>query len=76
MIQVNTLAEELQLNLDKVTRDISDKAESSSSGSGDEKEEYDDKKPMIAKEVVKEKSLLGSLIGKNESRISIFQFSI
>ena len=76
MIQVNTLAEELQLNLDKVTRDISDKAESSSSGSGDEKEEYDDKKPMIAKEVVKEKSLLGSLIGKNDSRISIFKFSI
>ena len=76
MIKVNTLAEELQLNLDKVTRDISDKAESSSSGSGDEKEEYDDKKPMIAKEVVKEKSLLGSLIGKNDSRISIFKFSI
>ena len=63
MIQVNNLAEELQLNLDKVTRDGSDKADSSSSGSGEEKEDYDDKKPMIAKEVVKEKSLLGSLIG-------------
>ena len=60
---MNNLAEELQLNLDKVTRDGSDKGDSSSSGSGEEKEDYDDKKPMIAKEVVKEKSLLGSLIG-------------
>ena len=66
---MNNLAEELQPNLDKVTRDGSDKADSSSSGSGEEKEDYDDKKPMIAKEVVKEKSLLGSLIGiKNVRR--------
>ena len=68
MIQVNNLAEELQLNLDKAARDGSDKADSSSSGSGEEKEDYDDKKPMIAKEVVvKEKSLLGSLIGGNKN---------
>ena len=60
---MNNLAEELQLNLDKAARDGSDKADTSSTGSGEEKEDYDDKKPMIAKEVVKEKSLLGSLIG-------------
>ena len=66
MVQVNNLAEELQLNLDKVT---GDKADSSSSGSSEEKEDYDDKKPMIAKEVVKEKSLLGSLIGRNMKKI-------
>ena len=75
VIQVNNLAEELQINLDKVARDGSDKADTSSSGSGEEKEDYDDKKPMIAKEVVvKEKSLLGSLIGWNKNfKISIFR---
>ena len=50
---MNTLAEELQLNLEKT-------GESEVVGTGDD---WDDKKPMIAKEGLKEKSLLGSLMG-------------
>ena len=57
------MSEELQLS---VTKD-DDKGESgdtsSVSGGGEEKDDCDDKKPMIDKDVVKEKSLLGSLMG-------------
>ena len=61
---MNSVSEELQLS---VTKD-DDKGESGdtssgSGGGGKEKEDCDDKKPMIDKDVVKEKSLLGSLIG-------------
>ena len=54
-IQVNNLAEELQVNLDKVARD-------GSSGSGEEKEDFDDKKPMIPKDKPESKFQIVSLI--------------
>ena len=65
LMQVNNLAEELQINLDKSKEhEVGESGDSASSGSVEDKEEFDDKKPMIAKETMKEKSLLGSLIGK------------
>ena len=65
LMQVNNLAEELQINLDKSKEhEVGESGDSASSGSAEDKEEFDDKKPMIAKETMKEKSLLGSLIGK------------
>ena len=59
------------MNLEKIgqanVNGDADSGDSNSAGSdgGDDKEDCDDKKPMITKEKesVKEKSLLGSLIG-------------
>ena len=53
---MNTLAEELQLNLEKT-------GENETGGDVGAGDDWDDKRPMIAKENVKEKSLLGSLMG-------------
>ena len=72
-IQVNNIAEELKLNLEKIgngnVNGDGDSGDSNSAGSDsvDDKEDCDDKKPMITKDKdnVKEKSLLGSLIGMN-----------
>ena len=58
-MQVNTLAEDLQLNIEK-TGETGETEVGGEAGSGDD---WDDKRPMIAKENVKEKSLLGSLMG-------------
>ena len=81
-IQVNNIAEELKLNLEKVgqanVNGDADSGDSNSAGSdgGDDKEDCDDKKPMITKEKesVKEKSLLGSLIGKRKEINTLFSF--
>ena len=62
-MKVNTLAEELQLNLEKTgdtTEVVGGDAGGDVGGAGDD---WDDKRPMIAKEGLKEKSLLGSLMG-------------
>ena len=58
-LQVNTLAEDLQLNIEK-TGETGETEAGGEAGPGDD---WDDKRPMIAKENVKEKSLLGSLMG-------------
>ena len=59
---MNSVSEELQLGVTK-DEDKGEGGDTSSGGSGEEKEDCDDKKPMINKDVVKEKSLLGSLMG-------------
>lgn len=57
MLKVNTLAEELQLSLEKA-------GEGETAGDvGGSADDWDDEKPMIAKEGGKGKSLLGSLMG-------------
>ena len=55
-LQVNTLAEDLQLS----TGPTGETEAGGEAGPGDD---WDDKRPMITKENVKEKSLLGSLMG-------------
>ena len=50
------MAEELQLNLEKT-------GENETGGDVGAGDDWDDKKPMIAKETGKDKSLLGSLMG-------------
>ena len=55
-LQVNTLAEDLQLNIGQA----GETEGAVEAGPGDD---WDDKRPMISKENVKEKSLLGSLMG-------------
>ena len=55
-LQVNTLAEDLQLNIGQA----GETEGACETGPGDD---WDDKRPMISKENVKEKSLLGSLMG-------------
>lgn len=59
---MNSVSEELQLSVTK-DDDKGESGDTNSGGGGEEKEDCDDKKPMIDKDVVKEKSLLGSLIG-------------
>ena len=49
------MSEELQLGVTK-DEDKGEGGDTSSGGSGEEKEDCDDKKPMINKDVVKEKS--------------------
>ena len=46
--------------------------DTTSDASVEDKEDFDDKKPMITKEVTKDKSLLGSLIGKLKMRRGLF----
>ena len=46
--------------------------DTTSDASVEDKEDFDDKKPMITKEVIKDKSLLGSLIGKLKMRRGLF----
>ena len=55
-LQVNTLAEDLQLNIGQA-------GETEGAGEAGPGDDWDDKRPMISKENVKEKSLLGSLMG-------------
>lgn len=63
LMQVNNLAEELQMNFDRAKDHPDIGGDTTSDASVEDKEDFDDKKPMITKEVTKDKSLLGSLIG-------------
>ena len=72
LLQVNNLAEELQMNFDRAKDHPDIGGDTTSDASVEDKEDFDDKKPMITKEVTKDKSLLGSLIGKLKMRRGLF----
>ena len=57
LFQVQNIAEELQLNKNNVTTE-------DNLSIGDDREDYDDKKPMIPKDGSKDSSLMSTIIGR------------